>query len=51
MPYDVISFDTWSNVIPEWLQAISSCVDEDDLQDLKVLLWYIFYFRFLNKKF
>lgn len=42
MPYDIISFDTWNNVIPQWLQAISHYVDEDDLQELKILLWYLF---------
>lgn len=47
MPYDVISFDTWLNVIPEWLQAISTNIDEDDSKDLKVLLWLVPIF-FLN---
>ncbi|KAI1729072.1 cation-channel complex subunit UNC-79 domain-containing protein [Ditylenchus destructor] len=42
MPYDVISFETWSRVMPHWLQTISQDVDEDDLMELKVLLCKIF---------
>lgn len=39
MPYDVISYYTWNQVIPQWLQAISQEIAEDDLIELKVLLW------------
>src|SRR4051812_27803538 len=41
MPYDVISFQTWNRVIPHWLQAISTEVEEEDLIELKVLLWLV----------
>lgn len=39
MPYDIISYETWNKIMPEWLQAISQEIEEPDLMDLKVLLW------------
>uniref|UniRef100_A0A7E4W212 Protein unc-79 homolog n=1 Tax=Panagrellus redivivus TaxID=6233 RepID=A0A7E4W212_PANRE len=42
MPYDVISFDTWNQVIPAWLKCISEQVEDEDLAELKILLCKIF---------
>ncbi|KAK6060025.1 hypothetical protein COOONC_02313 [Cooperia oncophora] len=39
MPYDVISLETWSRVMPEWLQKIAT---EEQQNDLKILLCKIF---------
>lgn len=39
MPYDVISFETWNRVIPKWLRAISDDIEDEDLPELKILLW------------
>ncbi|KAI1721489.1 cation-channel complex subunit UNC-79 domain-containing protein [Ditylenchus destructor] len=38
----LMPYDTWSRVMPHWLQTISQDVDEDDLMELKVLLCKIF---------
>lgn len=36
--------------MPHWLQTISQDVDEDDLMELKVLLWLTFrFFQIVNK--
>lgn len=42
MPYDVISFDTWTRVIPQWLKCICDEIEDDDFSELKILLCKIF---------
>ncbi|XGW22675.1 hypothetical protein V3C99_005131 [Haemonchus contortus] len=42
MPYDVISLETWSRVMPEWLQLIYEKCSEEQQNDLKILLCKIF---------
>ncbi|KAE9556072.1 hypothetical protein FO519_000706 [Halicephalobus sp. NKZ332] len=42
MPYDVISFNTWSRVIPKWLHCICEEIDDEDFSELKILLCKIF---------
>ncbi len=40
IPYDVVSLTTWNRVMPTWMQEIAVSVEDDDLPELKVLLWY-----------
>ncbi|VDL75775.1 unnamed protein product, partial [Nippostrongylus brasiliensis] len=42
MPYDVISMETWSRVMPKWLQLIYEKCSEEHQQELKILLCKIF---------
>lgn len=42
MPYDVISLETWSRVMPRWLEAIVNDCTEDNQPELKILLCKIF---------
>uniref|UniRef100_A0A158PBJ8 Protein unc-79 homolog n=1 Tax=Angiostrongylus cantonensis TaxID=6313 RepID=A0A158PBJ8_ANGCA len=42
MPYDVISIETWSRVMPQWLQLIYEKCTEEQQHDLKILLCKIF---------
>ncbi|UMM25245.1 hypothetical protein L5515_005145 [Caenorhabditis briggsae] len=42
MPYDVVSVETWSRVMPRWLEAIVNDCTEDNQPELKVLLCKIF---------
>lgn len=42
MPYDVISLETWSRVMPRWLESIVNDCTEDNQPELKVLLCKIF---------
>lgn len=61
MPYDVISLETWTRVIPHWLQLVHDNCTEEDQPELKVLLGKIFepdlypvdavkVFEFVNKR-
>jgi hypothetical protein len=43
IPYDIITFEVWDYVMPYWLEAIRTEVSEDELPELKVILWYVFY--------
>ncbi|CAI4221088.1 unnamed protein product [Auanema sp. JU1783] len=42
MPYDIISHDTWTRVMPLWLQAIHLNCTEENQPELKILLCKIF---------
>ncbi|VDM59630.1 unnamed protein product [Angiostrongylus costaricensis] len=42
MPYDVISIETWSRVMPKWLQLINEKCTEEQQHELKILLCKIF---------
>ncbi|KJH50228.1 hypothetical protein DICVIV_03590 [Dictyocaulus viviparus] len=42
MPYDVISMETWSRVMPKWLQLIHDKCTEEQQHELKILLCKIF---------
>ncbi|PAV81415.1 hypothetical protein WR25_22228 [Diploscapter pachys] len=42
MPYDVISMDTWSRIMPIWLQYITENCKEEHQSELKVLMCKIF---------
>ncbi|KFD70034.1 hypothetical protein M514_08994 [Trichuris suis] len=42
IPYDLICFETWERIMPQWFAVMSSEVPEADLIDLKVLLSKIF---------
>ncbi|VDO72914.1 unnamed protein product [Heligmosomoides polygyrus] len=42
MPYDVISIETWSRVMPKWLQLIHEKCSEEHQHELKILLCKIF---------
>uniref|UniRef100_A0A1I8BMZ9 C2H2-type domain-containing protein n=1 Tax=Meloidogyne hapla TaxID=6305 RepID=A0A1I8BMZ9_MELHA len=42
-PYDIISIDTWSRVMPHWLHSLNTdLVSEDDLLELKVPISKLF---------
>jgi hypothetical protein len=42
-PYDVVSLDTWSRVMPHWLHALNTeLMDEEELLSLKVPLSKLF---------
>ncbi|KRX95168.1 Uncoordinated protein 79 [Trichinella pseudospiralis] len=42
IPYDLISFDTWERIMPDWFDVMSNEIPESDLPELKVLLCKIF---------
>lgn len=37
---DPLCLQTWDRIMPHWLEAISTEIPEDNLSELKVLLWY-----------
>uniref|UniRef100_A0A8R1UE95 Uncoordinated protein 79 n=1 Tax=Pristionchus pacificus TaxID=54126 RepID=A0A8R1UE95_PRIPA len=41
-PYDIVSLETWSRVMPKWLQCIYDNSEEEHLRDLKIVLSKIF---------
>ncbi|CAG7837387.1 unnamed protein product [Allacma fusca] len=38
VPYEVISPDIWSQIMPNWMEAMASEVPEEEMSDLKVIL-------------
>uniref|UniRef100_A0A5S6R432 Uncoordinated protein 79 n=1 Tax=Trichuris muris TaxID=70415 RepID=A0A5S6R432_TRIMR len=42
IPYDLICFETWERVMPQWFSVMSTEIPEADLVELKVLLSKIF---------
>ncbi|GMT18743.1 hypothetical protein PFISCL1PPCAC_10040, partial [Pristionchus fissidentatus] len=41
-PYDIVSLETWSRVMPKWLQCIYDNSEEEHLRELKIVLSKIF---------
>ena len=39
LPYDIITLQTWNEIIPHWLQSICEHIDEDEILDLKIIIW------------
>jgi len=41
----VITPDVWDYVMPHWMEAVVNDVPENELQELKIILRYSFYFE------
>ena len=42
VPYEVISAEIWSQIMPNWMESVASEVPEEEMSDLKVILRYAF---------
>lgn len=38
VPYEVITPDIWSQIMPNWMEAMATEVPEEEMADLKVIL-------------
>jgi hypothetical protein len=41
VPYDVITAEIWSQIMPNWMESMASEVPEEEMAELKIILRFI----------